>query len=277
MTKPIAVFLGIILWATPMVFAAEAVRQNAPAQDPAVLLQKTAEEIRRILHEMDESLKAAKAELSATGIQGKEARAVLQKLYKANPYAFDCATIDPDGIIVDVAPQEMSFILGADISHQEQIKRLLKTHEPVMSTAINTVEGFVAFDLEHPVLDPKGRFIGSVSVLTKPDFFGSVIGPTVARFPVEMWMLQKDGRIIYDINPEEIGRNLFTDRLYADYPSLITVGRKMAGTAKGRGHYVFLHKNLQKEVRKEVIWTTVALHKTEFRLALAYEMKDFEE
>ena len=144
-----------------------------------------------------------------------------------------------------------------------------------MSTAIHTVEGFVAFDLQHPALDPKGRFIGSVSVLTTPDFFGSVIQPKVAQFPVEMWMMQKDGRIIYDINPGEIGRNLFTDKLYADHPSLITVGRKMAGPAKGRGHYVFLHKNLQKEVQKELIWTTVALHKTEFRLALAYVKTDF--
>ena len=275
MIKPIAVFLGIVLWATPMVFAAEEVKQNAPGQDPAVLLNDTTEEIRLILQEMDKSLNIAKAELSGIGIQGKEARAVLQKLYKANPYAFDCATIDPDGVIVNVAPKEMSFIVGADISHQEQIKRLLKTHAPVMSTAINTVEGFVAFDLEHPVFDPKGRFIGSVSVLTKPDFFGSVIRPKVAQFPVEMWMLQKDGRIIYDINPEEIGRNLFTDKLYADYPSLMAVGRKMAGSAKGRGHYVFLHKNLQKEVQKELIWTTVALHKTEFRLALAYVKTDF--
>jgi len=275
MKKLITLFLGIILLAAPLVFADEQTRDNAPAQSPAMLLDQTYNEIRNILHEMHESLEVAKDELSAVGIQGEKATAALQKLYEANKHAFDCGTINPDGVIVGVAPKEMSYILGMDISHQEQIKRLKKTHEPVVSTAIDTVEGFVGFDLQHPVFDQKGLYIGSVSILTEPDFFGSVITHKVANFPVEIWMMQKDGRIIYDTNPEEIGKNLFTDKLYANYPSLIAVGHEMAKSAKGQSHYMFLDKELRETVRKELIWTTIELHGTEFRLALAYLKKDF--
>ncbi len=275
MKKLILLFLGIILFSTPLVFAAEQAQDNASTYNPAMLLYQTANKIRYILHEMHESLEAAKDELSAVGIQGEKATAVLQKLYEANKYAFDCATINPEGVIVGVAPKEMSNILGMDISHQEQVKRMEKTHEPVVSTAIDAVEGFVGFDLEHPVFNQKGLYIGSVSILTEPDFWGSVITRKVDNFPVEIWMMQKDGRIIYDTNPEEIGRNLFTDKLYADYPSLIAVGREMAKSAEGQSHYMFLDKNLRKTVRKELIWTTVELHGTEFRLALAYLKKDF--
>jgi len=242
----------------------------------SMLLQQTSEEINHVLHEIHESLEVAKNKLSAVGIKGEAATRALQELYESNEHAFDCATIDPKGVIVGVAPKKASYILGVDISHQEQIVRLEKTHEPVVSTAIDTIEGFVGFDLQHPVFNQDGKFIGSVSILTEPNFFGSVITQKVTNFPVEIWMMQKDGRIIYDTNPEEIGKNLFTDEIYADYPSLIQVGREMAQSKQGQSHYTFLNKKLVSNVRKELIWTTVALYGTEFRLALSYVKNDFQ-
>ncbi|MDI6687014.1 MAG: hypothetical protein QME06_02215 [Desulfobacterales bacterium] len=52
MIKLTTLFLGIILLATPLVFAAEQTPDNAPTQNPAMLLDQTANEIRHILHEM---------------------------------------------------------------------------------------------------------------------------------------------------------------------------------------------------------------------------------
>lgn len=248
---------------------------HVPEFQFSMLLRQTSEEINHILHEMHESLEVAVDKLFVSGIKGEAATRALQQLYEANKYAFDCATVDPEGVITGAAPEEVSYILGKDISHQEQIVRLKKTHKPVVSTAIDTIEGFVGFDLEHPLFNQDGEFIGSVSILTKPDFFGSVITQKVANFPVEIWMMQKDGRIIYDVNPEEIGKNLFRDELYADYPSLIQAGRKMVLSEQGRTHYTFLDKKLESNVRKELIWSTIEIHGTEFRLALAYVKNDF--
>ena len=87
-------------------------------------------------------------------------------------------------------------------------------------------------------------------------------------------MTQKDGRMIYDINQEEIAKNLFTDPLYADYPSLLQVAMEMAATSQGSGQYQFLDKKLDNTVTKKLIWTTIGLHGTEFRLALAYVETD---
>jgi len=242
----------------------------------SMLLQQTNEEINNIFKKMQKSLEVAAGKLSAVGIKGEAATQALQELYEANEHAFDCATINPKGVIAAVAPEKASCILGVDISHQEQIVRLKKTHKPVVSTAIDTIEGFVGFDLQHPVFNQNGEFIGSVSILTKPHFFGSVIKQKVANFPVEIWMMQKDGRIIYDTNAEEIGKNLFTDKLYADFPTLIQVGREMVQSKQGRSHYTFLDKKLKSKVRKELIWNTIELHGTEFRLALSYVADDFE-
>ena len=49
----------------------------------------------------------------------------------------------------------------------------------------------------------------------------------------------------------------------------------MATGPQGSGRYSFFDKKLENIVEKNMIWTTVALHGTEFRLALAHEANDF--
>lgn len=136
----------------------------------ALLLEKTRQQINNIFDEMYEGVEQTAQKLSSGGITGKEAKTALQALFDKNEYAFDCATVDRQGIIVNVAPEKFSSIIGMDISHQEQIVRLHATHKPTVSHAIDTVEGFVGFDLEHPVFSKDGDFIGSVSILTEPGF-----------------------------------------------------------------------------------------------------------
>ena len=235
----------------------------------ALLLEKTSQQIYNIFNEMLKGVEQTAQKLSSAGLTGREAKNALQALYEKNEHAFDCATVDLKGIIVNVAPAKFSSILGADISSQEQIVRMLATQKPLVSYAIDTVEGFVGFDLEYPVFSKDGDFIGSVSILTEPDFFDIIISQKVTNFPVEIWMMQKDGRIIYDVNKEEIGKNLFTDPLYAKYPSLLKVAREMALRSRGSSRYEFLDKKMDKTVMKNIIWTTILMHGTEFRLALA--------
>ena len=77
--------------------------------------------------------------------------------------------------------------------------------------------------------------------------------------------------IVYDINEEEIGKNVFLDPLFQEYTSLLAVARRMVAEPDGRGQYRFLDKDMREEVVKNVVWTTVGLHGTEYRLALAFE------
>ena len=243
--------------------------QIAPFQFP-MLLEKVRQQIHQVLLEMDSDLARAAENLSQSGIRGTEAQKTLQKLYDQSRHTYDTCTISPEGIIVTVWPEKFSHILGADISGQEQVKRMHTGQKPVISHAIDTVEGFVGFDLEHPVFDKNGDFAGAVSILTEPAFFDHIITGKMANFPVEIWMMQKDGRMIYDINKEEIGKNIFTDPMYANYPSLLAEARNMATSPQGRGQYRFLDKRMDRTVTKNMVWTTVALHGTEFRLALVY-------
>lgn len=251
---------------------------SAGAQDDSVmpdagfrrLLETSWYDIHQLFQRMDQRLQAAARQLARTGLTGPAATAVLAELCHQNRHVYDCATIDPAGIIVAIAPTEYAHFIGADISGQEQIRRLHASRKPVVSQAIDTVEGFEGFDFEHPVFDQGGDFIGSVSLLTVPGFFGRVIAPLIQDRDLEMWVMQVDGRILYDANPEEIGRNLFSDPLYAPYPSLLAAGREMVARPEGATSYQFLDQQMAKGIEKRLLWKTISLYGTEFRLAIAY-------
>jgi hypothetical protein len=61
---------------------------------------------------------------------------------------------------------------------------------------------------------------------------------------------------------------LFDEPIYQPYPRLLNLGRTMVEERSGIGSYVFLTKAHDKNVTKEVYWTTVGLHGTELRLAV---------
>jgi ABC-type branched-subunit amino acid transport system substrate-binding protein len=241
-----------------------------------VLLEKTRQEINKAFRQMDRSLENAAGRLAATGFKGQEAEKILRKLYKKNPYAFDCKILNPEGKIIRVFPDDKHGLTGLDLSDRNYIRRLHQSRKPVVSQAIDTIEGFAGFELQHPVFDKNGRFSGSVGMITKPGFFGEIITGKVANFPVEIWMMQKDGRMIYDVNKEELGKNLFTDKIYANHPSLLEIGRQMSIRPQGSGQYSFLDKTMERIAEKNLIWNTVALHGTEFRLALVHVDDDLQ-
>ncbi|MCF7793758.1 MAG: ABC transporter substrate-binding protein [Candidatus Cloacimonetes bacterium] len=239
-----------------------------------LLLQSAKQEIDNTFSIMDSAVKQSAKNLSKSGIIGDEVTKELESLFKKTEFAYDVVTVDKSGIIRSVYPSEYSNIIGSNIMNQPQIIKLHKTQKPVVSEAIETVEGFTGFDLEYPVFDDEKKFIGSVSVLTQPDFFEKVISQKISNFPVEIWIMQKDGTIVYDVNDEEIGLNIFEDEIYAPYKSLKEVAKNMAVEPSGEGKYFFLDTKMNETKLKKLIWTTISLHGTEFRLALSHISND---
>ena len=128
-------------------------------------------------------------------------------------------------------------------------------------------EGFDAVDLEHPVFAANKEFVGSVSILLRPEqLLASVIEPLVRDIPTEVWVMQKDGRILYDAKKDEIGRILFTDPLYRPFPGLLAIGERISKEPQGHGTYEFYSKETKKTVTKEAFWSTIGLHGVEWRL-----------
>jgi hypothetical protein len=259
---------------TGWVYAIGIVQGGAGSSMPPIL-SELEKEIRVALDKINTAVAAASTDLSAAGLEGPDTRDILNNLCGVVPYAVDCATVDLKGRMVTVEPAGYRQFEGSDISGQEQIVLIQKSRRPAMSKVFRAVEGFDAVDIEYPVFSPEKEFIGSVSLLIRPDsLFSAVVTPIIQGLPVDVWVMQKDGRIMYDPDQEEIGRMLFGDPLYSTFPELLSLGKTISRRQSGSGSYEFLGRDLKGPVRKDAYWTTVDVLGTEWRLVVTHNVAE---
>jgi hypothetical protein len=255
----LTILLAAVFFLTP---AAAFCGSEAPLPLSAAQQQVAAEFAR-----LDNGLKRAAQALGETGLTGEKARQILAGLCGDFGYAVDCAAVDSGGTMVTIEPAPYRRYEGKSIGGQEQVKRMIATRRPVLSDVFRAVEGFEAADAEYPVITPEGRFIGSVSLLFKPEtFLGGLIAPLVKATPVDIWAMEKGGRILYDIDAPQVGLNLFSAPLYRPYAELVSLGRRIAASPEGNGSYRFMRGPAKKVVRKNAFWQSALLYGTEWRL-----------
>lgn len=216
---------------------------------------------------LDVALKNAAATLGASGLEGETARSALRQLCGALPYAVDCSAIDGRGRMVTVEPAPFRRFEGTDISGQEQVRRVRESGKPVLSSVFRAVEGFEAADAEYPVVNPGGRFIGSVSVLFSPArLLGDIIHPLTQGAPLDIWAMEKGGRILYDADSHHTGLNLFSSRPFSRNSRFQRLGRNISSLPQGSGFYWSKHPSAKRAVKKTVFWRTVSLYGAQWRL-----------
>lgn len=244
-----------------MVSAAEAANQP-------VMLTTAQQQVTAAFERLDTGLKKAAGELGKTGLTGKGARQVLTEACKEFSYAVDCATVDTKGRLTTIEPAQYRSFEGTDISAQEQVKQVLKLYKPVMSQVFRSVEGYDAVDAQYPVFNYEGRFIGSVSVMFKPErFLGEIIQPLLKGVPLDISVMDLEGRTLYDSDPAQVGLNIFTSPLFQSYTEFVQLARKIAATPQGTGTYRFKKENLTgPDADKKAYWTSVSLHGVSWRL-----------
>ena len=222
-----------------------------------------------ILNIIDADVTSAASALSTTGLTGAPAQAVLADLSRANPYVIDCITVDRNGTILAVEPREYAGVIGEDISGQVHFRRLMTGKVPVMSGLIPTVEGISAVDIASPVFSPDGVWTGATTMLIDPRaLLDAAAAPVMNGTSYTVWVMQTDGTILYDQDPAQVGKNLFSDPFYAPHPELQSVGREIAARESGSGSYLFLEDTGDTIVRKEVSWATAGIRGTEWRLVI---------
>ncbi|MFZ2419460.1 MAG: BMP family ABC transporter substrate-binding protein [Smithellaceae bacterium] len=227
-------------------------------------------EVKTALDKLDGDIKRSAQALNGRDLKSDFARDVLKKLYEANSYIIDCETVSHSGIMLVVEPPAHQTSEGADISKQAHMVKLFKTYKPVMSGSFRSVEGPHAVVIHHPVFSLGHRFEGSVSALFAPEYLlSSIIGPVASNLPVDIFLMQPDGLVIYDLDTKQIGLNAFTDPLYQPFPERITFARKVAAAPEGTGGYQFYRKDGEMPVTKVAYWQTIALQGTVWRLVIA--------
>jgi hypothetical protein len=239
------------------------------AQAPPPALELVTGNIKSELAKLDKALHITSIKLSTAGITGTDAGKILLDLHEQFKYDVDVSTIDTKGMIKEVKPRAYTVHKGKDIKTQEQIKTVIKTKKPVISRLFKAVEGFEAIDFEYPVFNRNMNYIGSVSLLIDPDtFFGKCINSAIEGVPVDCWVMQTDGTVLYDIDNEEIGRNILNDKLYKPFPSAVSAAKKIAASDSGYTTYEFKGNKMEDVVTKEAWWKTIKFHNATWRVVL---------
>jgi hypothetical protein len=179
--------------------------------------------------------------------------------------------VDGKGILRQIEPSDYKNLENADVSMRDHVIAMLKTQNPVFSSGFSSFEGFLAVELGRPLYDDKKNFVGSINAFIRPELLiDPLLKKSVTPPDFELWIMQPDGLIIFDQDKEEIGRMLFSDPMYADYASLLDLGKKIASGPSGSGSYIFLAPASKQKVIKNIVWQTVRLHGREWRVVLAY-------
>jgi hypothetical protein len=232
-------------------------------------LERAKEGITAVFSSIDKDLLRVAKELSSVDLKKDAARQILKELCNNHKYLIDCAIVDISGKMIVIEPEGQRGFEGSDISNQRHIATLLNYKKPVFSDVFHSVEGADVTDFEYPIFSDKKEFLGAVSMLVKQEALSAdVIVPIVYDIPCKIWIMQKDGLIIYDPDPNQIGRNLFSDELFRPFQDLVSFSRTVALTKNGAGSYDFYAKGLDDKtlVKKYAAWDTVSLYGTEWRI-----------
>jgi hypothetical protein len=234
-----------------------------------VALERVTSEISQVIHSMDTNMKTISKRLTGVPIVSEEARNILRREYGKINSVIEISTISPEGILSIIVPDTYKPSEGADISKQDHIIKVKQTMKPVLSSAFHALEGFQAVVMAYPVLSDNNELKGIVTMLIRPEsFLKNIITPVIEGIPVDIWVMQKDGTILYDYDADEIGRNLFTDTLYKPYAESLQTAARIAEEKQGNATYNFLGRGLEKPVTNDAFWTTAETYGMEWKVVM---------
>ena len=237
--------------------------------DAAMILLRLQSEITASLEMLDSELAAVAYDLGTTGLDNPAARERLLKLSRSSPAIIDCTTVSPEGVILAAEPPEYHGAEGKEVSDQSSTMQILESQRPVMSGYGPVAEDLDAVFISAPVFTrggnasgPDGRFLGFTSIVFQPHLLiGGAAEPIISGKPYSITVVDTDGRVLYDTDPDQIGLPL-DDPVYTAYPVLVEFVTRVTEERQGQGSYIF------REQTKEAVWTTVSLHGTEWRVAV---------
>jgi serine/threonine-protein kinase len=122
-----------------------------------------------------------------------------------------------------------------------------------------------------PVFD--ARSIGGIftAILPIDDFISESTGFDPRENSYQIWLMDMSGNLIYDENPDEAGRKLFSDRIYASFPELQKFGKSMLAEPWGVGHYNFKRGEKSSHLYKVAAWDTAEIIPSEpLRVVVTY-------
>ena len=84
-----------------------------------------------------------------------------------------------------------------------------------------------------------------------------------------IFIMQPDGLVIYDTDPLQINKNVFTDSFFQKHPSLTAIVHRIKNETSGTGAYEFQNDMSPDLVTKVVVWNTTGLYEGAWRIVVS--------
>ncbi len=181
---------------------------------------------------------------------GEDGKALIDIFYNSHsPQIRAITRIDETGKIIYTVPNNSKFV-GCDISEQEHIQRLLKTHQRIVSDVFETVQGYRSIAYYLPVFK-EGLFKGGLAILIPFDSLAkNYLQNIKVRKSGFAWTISQKGIVIYNPIPGYNNQNAFN--LFADSPALISILKKSVNGESGSGLYTSTDTETQPPSSKNI-------------------------
>lgn len=261
--------LACLLLAAPYLFPSDTVDDDTSVKNDLNYLNASINTALTAISGRTES--AAETLSSADSLSAPEMQPVLDSLFSEPGYAMSYAVITPDGTIAAVAPDAYAGSVGIHIGENEPGKTIIRMREPFLSDAFVAQEGFTGIGMAYPVFSDAGEYIASVLAMAEPSaFVGDIVAPVEEEKGITVTVMQPDGFILYDNDSGQIGKNLFEDKPFTNYPSLQRLGKNISANATGNGEYTFYAspEKTGDAIQKHANWDTLSFLGKEWRIII---------
>ena len=203
--------------------------------------------------------------------RGKE---LMEAFYNTNSGKIRAVTrVDKNGRIVYTIPYNKKAI-GADISYQDHIKKIMKTHEPVVSDVFKAVQGYQIVVYHVPVFKD-GHYEGSLAALIP---FKSLSKEYLENIRIGKngyaWVISQKGVELYCPVPGHTGNTIF--QTSNKFPSVISMAKKMMAGESGTTKYTYdsIRGEKTETILKHAVYFPIQLGNTFWSIVVATPEKE---
>ena len=194
---------------------------------------------------------------------------LIQDMYNFNQGAISAITrIDASGHILYTMPQNPE-VIGKDVSTQEHNRRIIQTHEPIVSEVFTAAQGYQTVAFAYPVFD-NHIYAGCITILIP---FETITKKYLATILLGKdgyaWLISGSGVELYCPVPGHIGRTV--TETSAQFPSVIAMAKKMMAGEEGIAVYDYdrIKDDQIETIRKQAVYTPIQLPGTLWSVVVA--------
>jgi hypothetical protein len=200
---------------------------------------------------------------------------LFDKVIAENSAVYTAVYIDSSGTVRFNNSNASGNVSGMNLLSQESVREQTERRVPMLTDNFILHDGTSASALYYPVFDSEGMYRGFVSLTFVPyELIKDSAEDIMNTSGLSAMVTEPGGLILYDPDPEEVGREIFDSSLYGDYPEILSFARSLSEDWSGIFEYDFYDTGFDREIRKEAFWTTTVMWDNNWRVFVIKEKSD---